>query len=228
MPQKTEDRIVSVYTFLPSSKEIRRKRVLGDQLIDEVVAANYDPDKKIVTFATARAVKDYKEAVITFLGENEMTVMSFQRADLDPDKPLNDKSVPPRPKKKNAEGDKTLAVIDWYFKFRPNEFKTRYGYLGTYSGFVRFKQPTWEPRPMDNKPEYRGEVWVEDEVTNVMVTLRKTPMSFLPEECVGNEDPEKGALSDPWSDDEPEAREAEESLPNMRAGGRRAKGGEAE
>jgi hypothetical protein len=224
MAGKDQDRIVSVYLLEPKSGEIRRKRMLGEQLVDEVVAAKYDAEKQIVTFKNAKAVKDFKESVITFLAENELLVKSFQRADVEPDKPLHDKSVPQRPRKTNHEGDKTPAVIDWYYKFRPNEFKTRYGYLGTYSGVVRFQLPQWEPRPVDGIPEYRGTRWETKDVTNVMVTLRKTHLSFTPDECVGDENRNIPG----WSEDDPEAEEPQAALPNVRAGGKPVKGGDEE
>jgi len=39
---------------------------------------------------------------------------------------------PPRPKMNPMEGDKTLAVFDWYKEYRPNEWKIRYGILGVF------------------------------------------------------------------------------------------------
>ena len=195
-----DDRIPITYVLDPKTGDIHRKRGKGNEEIEDKIVAKYDADKQLVTFPTANHLRNFKVGVTTFLAENELIVKSFQRGDLDPDKPLA-KNVPQRPKKTKFDGDKTPAVVQWYFDHKPNEFKTRYGFLGFFTGKVSVLEPQWRPRPVDGLPEYRGEARVEREVVNAMVATRTVcglapdgvttgpRLTYLPEECVGyNED----------------------------------------
>jgi hypothetical protein len=186
-----EERVKVAYSIDPKNNEIHRKKISGEDLLEDKIVAVYEPDSQTVTFPDQNHLRLYKRGVITFLSEDEKLVKSFQRGDLEPDAPLT-KNIPPRPKKNKTDGDKTKAVVEWYHKYKPNEFATRYGVLGTYSGMVSYLEPQWVPRPVDRVPEYRGESRVEKEVTNAIVALRKTHLTYLPEECVDwdEEDPE--------------------------------------
>jgi len=184
-----DERIPITYTFDAKANEIRRKKGKGDEIVEDKVVAKYDPETQVVVFPNLNYLKNFKTGVITFLAENEMLVKSFQRGDMTLDKPLS-KKEPPRPKKTKKEGDKTPAVVDWYFKYKPNEFATRYGVLGTYTGPVSLLEPTWRPRPVDGLPEYRGAERVEDNVVNAIVANRSVcavegkRLTYLPEECL--------------------------------------------
>jgi hypothetical protein len=149
----------------------------------------------------------YKPGIATFLAMNELKTREFVLGDLPPDKPLT-KSTPPRPKKTPHEGDKTKSVVDWYHKNFPNKFAARYGVLGTYTGKVRVKVPTWQPRPIDGLPEYRGEFPQEMDVEDVIVATRKTHLTYTPDECLD------------WDGEEPEL-EAEETEGTTVSQGRR-------
>lgn len=207
-----EQRTLTVYRFEEKTGEIHRRRINGEDLLEDKPVAKYDPEKQILTFPNKNFIRLYKLGVITFLAENELLIKSYQLADIKPDAPLGNKKEPARPKKTPKEGDKTPAVVEWYLKYRWNEFCARYGYRGKYSGVVVSLEPLWEPRPGDRVPEYRGQEKVKQTVHDALVTDRKTHLSFLPEECVGDE--EKGIL--PWDEDEPEA---EGGTPDLSARG---------
>lgn len=194
-----EERIPVTYTYDVTKKEIHRKKGKGDAILEDKVVALYDAETGVVTFPDLHHLRNYKANVITFLAENELPIRSFQRADMDPDKPMS-KSIPPRPKKTKHEGDKTEEVVEWYYRHFPNQFATRYGVIGTYSGPVEILEPQWVPRPVDGVLEYRGAAKVRETVKNAIVALRKTHMTYTPEECLE------------WSEDEPEAGEAPEPL----------------
>ena len=194
------DRILTVYGLDPKTNMIHRKRINGDEVIEDKIVANYDAEKQIVTFPNRNALRLYKEGTITFLAENELIVKSMQLGDMKPDKPLSDKSIPPRPKKSNLEGDKTPAVVEWYKRYRWNEFCARYGYLGKYSGVVVSLEPLWEKRPGDGQLEYRGQEKLRQTVVDAIVATRKTHCTFTPEECCGDED--KGIPG--WSEEDAE------------------------
>lgn len=190
-------RIPVTYVYDVEKKEIHRKKGKGNEIIEDKIVAKYDPETQVVTFPTLNFLRNYKQGVITFLAENEMTIREFERGDIEPDaKPS--KAIPPRPKKTKAEGDKTKAVVDWYFKYKPNAFAARYGVLGKYTGPVLILDPVWEPRPLDRQLEYRGTQRVGKEVEDVIVALRKTHLTYTPDECEN------------WDEEEPENYEVAE------------------
>lgn len=192
-----EDRILTSYYFDGDKNEVHVKKISGDTIVSDKVAAKYDPEAQKLVFANQNGLRLYKVGVLTFLAEQEMLVKIFERADLGPDKPL-EKTVPGRPKKNKAEGDKTPAVVDWYRRYKPNEFKVRYGVMGNYSGPVLYLEPIWEPRPVDRVMEFRGEGKVEGNVSNVLVATRAVcgingeRLTYTPDECLN------------WDEDEPE------------------------
>ena len=183
-----DERILVTYTLNATTGDIHRKKGKGDEIYEDIVVAKYNVEKQTVYFKDLLSLRNHKTGVMTFLSENEMLVKSWQREDLEPDQPIT-KAVPPRPKKNKHEGDKTPAVVEWYFKYKPNEFATRYGVLGVYSGPVIVRTPLWVPRPVDGVLEYRGDPKEEKTVSNAVVALRKTHLTYTPEECVD------------WSDD---------------------------
>ncbi len=181
-----DDRIKIEYLHDLKTKEVHRKKLQGNEIIEDKVVATWDDDTQTLTFPSANYTRLYKQGVTTFLAEDEKSVRHFQRGDLPADAPLDPKSskVPPRPKKTKHEGDKTPAVVEWYQKYRYNEFCTRYGVLGKYTGMVIIEVPTWEPRPVDGLPEYRGSPRHEKAVVDVIVATRKTHLTYTPDECV--------------------------------------------
>lgn len=195
-----DDRIPITYVLDPKTGDIHRKRGKGNEEIEDKIVAKYDTATQKLTFPNANYLRNFSVGVTTFLSENELTVRDLERGDLPPDKPLA-KNVPPRPKKNKFDGDKTPAVVQWYFDHKPNQFRTRYKVIGTFTGKVSLLEPQWRARPVDGLPEYRGEARVEREVVNAMIATRAVcglapdgksegpRLTYLPEECVGyNED----------------------------------------
>lgn len=198
-----DERIPISYYLDPGKNEIHRKKGEGDKILEDKIVATYNPDTQVVTFPNLAFLKGYKTGVITFLAENELLVKSFQRGDMEADKPAG-RSIPPRPKKTKHDGDKTPAVVQWYYDYKPNEFATRYGVLGRYTGPVHLLDPTWEPRPVDKLPEYRGVTHIDRDVVNVLVATRATVgmnggrLTYTPDECTD------------WDEEEPEENEERE------------------
>lgn len=197
-----EDRILTSYYFVEKSKSIHMKRAKGDEVIEDKLVAHYDPETAKVSFKNKAHTKLYKTPVMTFLAENELSMRSFVREDLPADKPAT-ASTPPRPKKTKHDGDKTPAVVEWYRRYFPNEYITRYGIMGKYTGIVLVLVPNWEPRPVDGTLEYRGESKVEKKVENVDVATRAIVgkngerLTYTPDEC------------QEWDEDDPEAGDEE-------------------
>lgn len=206
-----EERIPITYSFDPKTKEIRRKKGKGDEIIEDKVVASYDPETQTVTYPSTNYRRLYKVGIITFLAENEMQIRSYAQEDLPADPPLT-KAIPPRPKKNRHEGDKTPAVAQWYYNHKPSEFKVRYGYLGMYTGPVAILEPQWVPRPVDRALEYRGVVRVERDVANVIVAERSVcglapdgksegqRLTYIPDECLN------------WDGEDPETEEQERGV----------------
>jgi len=196
-----DDRIPITYSYDHANKEIRRKKGKGDEIIEDKVVANYDPDTQTLEFPNANYRRLYKIGCITFLAENEMSIRDYAQKDLPPDPPTT-KSTPARPKKDKANGDKTQAVAQWYWDHKPSQFKARYGFLGFYSGKVSFLDPQWVERPVDRQLEYRGVARVERTVSNVMVCDRQVVgtngerLTYTPDECVDYDGEEPEVISE--------------------------------
>lgn len=184
--------------------EIHRRKGEADKIIEDKVVALYDAETKLVTFPSLYHIKNFKEGVITFLAENELTVRDFVRADMAAD-PKKGKSIPERPKKDRMLGDKTPAVVQWYFDHKPNAFAARYGVLGRYTGKVTILEPQWVERKIDKLPEYLGASKVEMDVVNVLVATRATEglnhvrLTYTEAECIE------------WDGEEPDADQETES-----------------
>lgn len=196
-----DERIPITYSLNPTTKEISRKKGKGDEIIEDKVVAKYDPESQTLEFPNTNFRRLYKVGCITFLAENEMNIRAYAQQDMPADKPTT-KSTPPRPKKDKANGDKTLAVAQWYWDNKPTEFKVRYGFLGYYSGKVTILEPQWVERPVDRQLEYRGVARVERTVSQAMVAERQVcgingeRLTYIPDECVDYDGEEPDAISE--------------------------------
>lgn len=183
------DKILISYSLDGEKKEIHRMETQGDKILRDKVVAKYDPETQVLRFANQRSLKDHKTGVTSFLAENEYVIKRIQREDLPDDPPISAKNIPARPRKDPFQGDKTPSVVQWYHDHHPNEFATRYGVIGRYTGKVSYLEPVWEAhKDRPEVPEYRGQRRVEKMVVNVLVATRKTNLTFLPEECVDFDD----------------------------------------
>lgn len=70
----------------------------------------------------------YRPSVVRFLNENEVAIESVIIEGDTPDEAKSD--IPPCPKPTMRDGDKTPAVVDWYKRYKPAEYKARYGIIG--------------------------------------------------------------------------------------------------
>lgn len=178
------DRIIIHHVIDHKTTEITKQEIQGDKVVNQKVVAKYNVETGELKYPNLRGVKENSEGVMAFLSTNEWVVRSMQREDLKPDKSIGDKNIPARPKKNKHDGDKTPEVVQWYFDHRPNEFATRYKVFGRYSGPVTYLEPVWEPHPdRPDIPEWMGTRKVKKIVSNVIVALRKTNLTFTPEEC---------------------------------------------
>jgi len=174
------DKIPVTYDLV--GNEIHKRK--GDE---DTVIAHYYHDTKTVTYGNAALQRWNADAVNLYLSTNELLVQNILREDLPKDAPLT-KAIPPRPKK-GPEGDKTPAIVEWYYKFRPNQFKARYRVIGNYTGKVIYMEDVWIKRKGDQVPEYRAFRKVEDYVTNVILAHRSTVLpdgtrlTYTPEQC---------------------------------------------
>lgn len=93
-----------------------------------IVVARYDRTTKIVRIVPEW--QKFRPAVIRFLNSEEVQA-KIESIILEGDRPDAPKAdIPPRPKMDPRFGDKTPAVVDWYRKYKPAEYKARYGIVG--------------------------------------------------------------------------------------------------
>lgn len=91
-----------------------------------LVVAVYHADDKRVEIVPEQA--KYRPQVLRFLGSEEKKVDSVILQGDEPDAPKA--GIPPCPKPTMAAGDKTPAVVEWYKKYKPAEYRARYGIQG--------------------------------------------------------------------------------------------------
>lgn len=95
---------------------------------DTIVIARYDRSTKIVRIVPEYA--RFRPAAIRFLNDTEVPVESILIGDDPVDKPKAGVVIPPKPKRDIQFGDKTPALVEWYAKYKPNEYRARYGIRG--------------------------------------------------------------------------------------------------
>ena len=93
-----------------------------------IVVARYDRTTKIVRLVEQWA--KFRPAVIRWMNAEELPIESILLEGDEPDKPKAGVTIPPRPKMTIEAGDKTPAVVEWYRKYKPNEYRARYGIKG--------------------------------------------------------------------------------------------------
>jgi len=184
----------------PKTGEIIRKELFGEEMINEEKVARYDALKQILFFKNQDLLLKYKIGATTFLAAESKSIRSFQREDMKIDE--TGKNVPRRPAIDPNQGYKTPAVVEWMFRYEFNHFCARYGvFLGAdkkpilYTGKVSYMAPVWRERPGDQEKEFCGQVRKEEFKTDVMVSVSKTHLTFIPEECLN------------WNPDDPQSYE---------------------
>lgn len=91
------------------------------------VVAKYDRSTKIVRIVEQWS--KFRPAIIRWLNAEEIKIESILMEGDRPD-PVPNGGIPPRPKMTDREGDKTPAVVEWYRKYKPAEYRARYGIKG--------------------------------------------------------------------------------------------------
>jgi hypothetical protein len=100
------------------------------------------------------------------------------------------KGEPPRPKANKNLGDKTQVVVDWYFKWRKQEFYARYGVRLDSNGepvvmHCRRKELRIE---VDEATGMVGQVEYIIEKEDGMIATRATHLTFTKLEVVGSDE----------------------------------------
>lgn len=93
-----------------------------------VVIARYDRSTCIVRIVPEWA--KFRPAAIRFLNAEEVKIETIIMEGDEPDKPKPGVVIPPKPKRTIEAGDKTPALVEWYRRYKPAEYKARYGIVG--------------------------------------------------------------------------------------------------
>ena len=93
-----------------------------------ITVARYDQKTQTVRLVDQWA--KFRPAVIRFLNENEVPIAAILMEGMKPDVTPPGVSIPPKPARDIAMGDKTPALVEWYKKYKPNEYVARYGIRG--------------------------------------------------------------------------------------------------
>jgi len=105
-------------------------------------------------------------------------------------------NIPPMPKSKDGLGDKSPKVVEWFFKWKPQEAYARYGVRLDKSGnpiLAKVKRfvKTWGEVYVDDKGRplqepTQGEIVTDASREEGMIARRATHMTYLIEEVVGD------------------------------------------
>ena len=102
-------------------------------------------------------LSNYKGAIARFLNSVGHEVNGCEIKGESPPKG----NIPPKPKMDPRYGDKTPALVRWYERYAPEEFKTRYKVTGR--GTVpRYR---WDPIKERNVIDRHEEVWLAERKT---------------------------------------------------------------
>jgi len=169
MSEQNEPKGSGVTFELKDGKVYRRVQELPDPfLLGELQGKNH------FEYADADALT-YRNAVWNVFNKLNIKLVSesIKGEKRDPVSPKE----PPRPPESKREGDKDLAVFDWYKRYRPKEWKIRYGILGMGSYETPQYDDNGQPIMVDGKDEYgrpTGQLVQKTvKVENVLLARRK-------------------------------------------------------
>lgn len=130
-----------------------------------------------------RCILEDTEGVLT---GNKITSYGIKGRDRDEIK----KGEPPRPKQNKNLGDKTQAVVDWYFKWRRNEFYARYGVQldGNGEPVTAHCRRAEKRIEVDENTGMVGQVEYVVEKEDGIIATRATHLTFTRLERVGQDD----------------------------------------
>jgi hypothetical protein len=85
-----------------------------------------------LTLALIEEHARFRPAIVRHLNENELTpeAIILAGSETAAEKENARTDIPPMPKKSRVHGDKTPEVVEWYRKYKPNEYAARYGIIG--------------------------------------------------------------------------------------------------
>lgn len=109
------------YTFDENTRDITRSDLNGPEVIANL-------DGKSIVWKSDR-VKKYHGPVVRFLNDEGLKFEDFRVEGAAVDK-VDAASIPPPPKKSSRFGDKTPEFVEWLKKYKPEEYKNRYGIIG--------------------------------------------------------------------------------------------------
>jgi hypothetical protein len=96
--------------------------------------------------------KRFRSPAVNFLGRQELPVTSVIMFG-DEGKDPAAEEIPPCPKKLMQFGDKTPAVVEWYKRYKPAEYRARYGIVGEGEVTKYVKRANPETGKMESVPE---------------------------------------------------------------------------
>lgn len=166
MSKKEETKINGA---LPSEAPRIDYRIDGN----DIVRSDKDGEQVVATIKSGvvRLVPEYvtyRRQIVGYLNGEGMEVKSVIMDGDDVDDVSN---IPPAPKKNPRLGDKTPAYVEWVKKYKPSEFKARYGIVG--QGTVKKQRTFIDPETGEKKAEHYD--------VEATIAYRKTHLTELRE-----------------------------------------------
>lgn len=113
--------------------------------------------------------QNFRPSVVRYLNSLETAAIEsiILEGDTPDEVPAN---IPPCPKPTMRDGDKTPGIVDWYRKYKPAEYKARYGIIGP--GTVTKTRIELDEKGQKIKVPY---------TVDAIIAQRKTHLTELPE-----------------------------------------------
>lgn len=110
------------YTYDETTREITRSDLNGSEVLARL-------DGKSIVWKSDK-VKKFHAPVVRFLNDEGLKFEDWRVEGAAVDAAIDPASIPPAPKKNPRFGDKTPEFVDWLRKYKPEEYKNRYGIIG--------------------------------------------------------------------------------------------------
>jgi hypothetical protein len=146
-----------------------------------LVIGVYEEKTQTLVFDSEKA-RRFHPAAVRFLNEKEKPVKSVALKGA-PRDDVNEAEIPKRPKMDPQFGDKTPAVVEWYRRYKPEEYKVRYGIKGP-GTVTKLKGYETDPKTGEKRPIY--------EQVDAIIATRKTHLTEKVEASDGAADEEGG------------------------------------
>lgn len=146
--KKTKIRQGEVEYTLEKTKKDGVQHIMRNEQDDKEAIALYDEKAGIVEILPGK--DKYKQAAVTFLNNKGKKFKEVCKIGTDLED-LESGDIPPMPKRSRIQGQKTIKLVEWYARYHPKIFLSKYG-VQQLQELVRTDEHEREIRDSSGKP----------------------------------------------------------------------------